>query len=99
LIVRVVLALLAGDDIGPWLGRLKTLVDSGEDVTAESSDRRWDATDIFKQLESRLSSETVHLCSALVEALNDCKALGNLERFEVWRGQAAVPLEADWPVR
>jgi tetratricopeptide (TPR) repeat protein len=97
LFVRIALSWLRNEDPGPFSGQLRTMLAEPELPCLGWVARRWDVADLLDRIGARLGPEKAELLAALVMALNEPSKIGNLERIDLWKGTAALPLDAPRP--
>jgi len=94
--LRHVIALLESQPKTPFLGQVKTLLTGPELPVAKDIAVPWDMGYFIEELRPKLGTETADFLAALV-TVNDRAKLADLDRFDVWRNAAAIPLEVSWP--
>jgi tetratricopeptide (TPR) repeat protein len=95
--LRHIIALLEAQPNTPFLGQVKALLTGPELPIANDIAVPWDIEYFIEYLHPRLEPGMAEFLIALVAALNDRAKLSDLDRFEIWRSVAAVPLDVAWP--
>ena len=92
--IRCLAAHLQGGDVGPALGRIKTLLQFG------IADCTWSFDILLEYVDEHLPGEEATFYRALAVAIKDSAKVTDLDNFLRWRDIKPVPIEKlaeDWP--
>jgi tetratricopeptide (TPR) repeat protein len=92
LVLKALVETLRGSDPSTYLGQLKALFAMG--ITHVP----WPSGALSDALRDRMAPDDAAFYAALLNAIDDHRALEDLRRFERWERQTPVPLDHPWEV-
>jgi hypothetical protein len=95
--LSAVIAELEGAPVAAAIGRLKAMLKGPPLPVTPDVAARWDMRYFIDHLRGRLPENTVDLLAAVVSALDDPRALPDLERFAAWRDAGDASPEPEAP--